>query len=100
MVAWEIKTSMKTIFHSELQFVLFCEIKVFQDCLTFNDCQLQTFKDFRCQSVTVMNFKLVDKAAGHSPWDYLTVRINAGLEKLAVPENNDRRFPLLLKMLE
>ena len=53
-----------------------------------------------CQSVTARNIKLVDKAAGRSPWDYSTVRIKAGLEKLPVPENNDWRFPLLLKMLE
>ena len=53
-----------------------------------------------CQSVTARNIKLVDKAAGLSPWDYSTTRIKAGLEKLPVPENNDWRFPLLLKMLE
>ena len=53
-----------------------------------------------CQSVTARNIRLVDKAAGLSPWDYSTARIKAGLEKLPVPENNDWRFPLLLKMLE
>ena len=53
-----------------------------------------------CQSVTARNVKLVECAAGCSPWDYSTMRIKAGLKKTSLPDNDEWRFPLLIKMLE
>ena len=53
-----------------------------------------------CQSVTAKNVKLVERAAGCSPWDYSTMRIKAGLKKPPAPENDEWRLPLLLKMLD
>ena len=53
-----------------------------------------------CQYVTAKNVKLVERAAGCSPWDYSTMRIKAGLKKPPAPENDEWRLPLLLKMLD
>ena len=50
--------------------------------------------------MTARNVKLVECAAGCSPWDYSTMRIKAGLKKTSLPDNDEWRFPLLIKMLE
>ena len=52
------------------------------------------------QSVTSRNIKLVTSESGCSPWDYSSMRVKAGLKKTSVPENNEWRLSLLMKMLE
>ena len=52
------------------------------------------------QSVTSRNIELVTNESGCSPWDYSSMRVKAGLKKTPVPENNEWRMSLLMKMLE
>ena len=53
-----------------------------------------------CQSVTARNLKLVENEAGCSPWDYSRNRFKSQLKKIPVPENDEWRLTLLLKLLE
>ena len=53
-----------------------------------------------CQSVTARNLRLVENAAGGSPWDYSSNRLKSQLKKIPVPENDEWRLSLLLKLLE
>ena len=53
-----------------------------------------------CPLVTSRNIKLVTSESGCSPWDYSSIQVKAGLKKTSVPENNEWRLSLLMKMLE
>ena len=52
------------------------------------------------RSVTSRNVELIKAASGLSPWDYSKGRIQGELSKCAVPDNDEWRPGLLLKLLE
>ena len=63
-------------------------------------CLLANIVSRDCQSVTARNLQLIQNAAGCSPWDYSKNRIKSQLKKIPVPENDEWRLSLLLKLLE
>ena len=54
----------------------------------------------RIRSVTCRNVLLLKEATGLSPWDYSKRRIEDRLRKKIVPEKDEWRPGLLLKLLE
>ena len=77
--------------------------RFFQSLLTSSSKEVSLLANIvarDCQTVTAKNVKLVERAAGCSPWDYSTIRIKSGLKKPPAPENDDWRLPLLSKMLD
>ena len=52
------------------------------------------------RSVTCKNVGLIARASGLSPWDYTKLRIQQKLTRAEVPQNDEWRSGLLLKLLE
>ena len=52
------------------------------------------------RSVTSKNVSLIQDVTGLSPWDYSKWRIREKLAKPAIPDNNEWRTGLLVKLLE
>ena len=52
------------------------------------------------RSVTSKNVRLITEVSGLSPWDYSKQKIQQNLKKSPVPNNDEWRSGLLLKLLE